>query len=90
MFDRSYLLKVQMLDISTTNHTDQLVCVVMETVGTWASKFIFFAIFQLYPLCRSVLLVIEWLLFNANSAISWQEQVNFQCDDDEIRFVLLV
>jgi hypothetical protein len=22
------------------------------------------------------------------SAISWREQVNFQCDDDEIRFVL--
>jgi hypothetical protein len=31
-------------------------------------------------------------MFNANSAIfsaiSWQEQVNFQWDDDEIRFVL--
>ena len=22
------------------------------------------------------------------SAISWREQVNFQCDDDEVRFVL--
>ena len=37
--------------------------------------------------------VSEWLLFNANSTIfqlcqSWQEQVNFQWDDDEIRFVL--
>ena len=30
----------------------------------------------------------EWLLFNANSAISWREQVNFQWKDDEIRFVL--
>ena len=34
----------------------------------------------------------EWLLFNANSAIvlaiSWREQVNFQWDDDEVRFVL--
>jgi hypothetical protein len=38
----------------------------------------------------------EWLLFNANSAIfqlyhvhdSWLEQVNFQWDDDEVRFVL--
>jgi hypothetical protein len=34
----------------------------------------------------------EWLLLNANSAIfsaiSWQEQVNFQWDDDEVRFVL--
>jgi stringent starvation protein B len=32
------------------------------------------------------------LLFNANSAIfsaiSWSEQVNFQWDDDEVRFVL--
>jgi len=31
-------------------------------------------------------------LFNANSAIfsaiSWREQLNFQCDDDEVRFVL--
>ena len=31
----------------------------------------------------------EWLLFNTNSAvISWREQVNFQWDDDEVRFVL--
>jgi hypothetical protein len=36
----------------------------------------------------------EWLLFNANSAIfllynvSWREQINFQWDDDEVRFVL--
>jgi hypothetical protein len=36
----------------------------------------------------------EWLLFNANSeffsatCISWREQVNFQGDDDEVRFVL--
>ena len=34
----------------------------------------------------------EWLLFNSNSAIvsaiSWWEQVNFQWNDDEIRFVL--
>ena len=33
-----------------------------------------------------------WLLFNANSAmfaaISWREQVSFQWDDDELRFVL--
>jgi len=32
------------------------------------------------------------LLFNANSAnfsaISWREQVNFQWDDDEVRFAL--
>jgi hypothetical protein len=36
--------------------------------------------------------VSEWLLFNANSAIfaaiSRQEQVNSQWDDDELRFVL--
>ena len=35
--------------------------------------------------------VSEWLLFNANSAIFqlyYGEQVNFQCDDDEVRFVL--
>jgi hypothetical protein len=35
--------------------------------------------------------VIEWLLFSANSAIfqlSWREQVNFQWNDDEVRFVL--
>ena len=32
----------------------------------------------------------EWLLFNANSAIFqlYQEQVNFQLNDDEVRFVL--
>jgi hypothetical protein len=34
----------------------------------------------------------EWLLFNANSAIflaiSWQEQVYFQWDDDEVCFVI--
>jgi hypothetical protein len=28
------------------------------------------------------------LLLNANSAISWREQVNFQKDDDDVRFVL--
>jgi hypothetical protein len=27
-------------------------------------------------------------VINANSAISWREQVNFQKDDDEVRFVL--
>ena len=32
--------------------------------------------------------VSEWLLFNAISAISWREQVNFQWGDDDIRFVL--
>ena len=35
----------------------------------------------------------EWLLFNANSAIYQlyqQEQVNFQWDDEEFRFVLFV
>ena len=33
----------------------------------------------------------EWLLLNANSPIFhtiWREQVNFQWDDDEVRFVL--
>ena len=30
----------------------------------------------------------EWVLFNANSAISWREQVNYQWNDDEVRFVL--
>ena len=34
----------------------------------------------------------EWLLLTPNqqlfSYISWQEQVNFQWDDDEVRFVL--
>jgi hypothetical protein len=34
----------------------------------------------------------EWLLLTANqqffSYVSWQGQVNFQWDDDEVRFVL--
>ena len=30
----------------------------------------------------------EWVLFNANSAIFKLYQVNFQWDDDAIRFVL--
>ena len=30
----------------------------------------------------------KWLLFSANSAISWREQVNFQSDDDDVRFIL--
>ena len=34
----------------------------------------------------------EWLLLTPTQQfftyISWQEQVNFQCDDDEVRFVL--
>ena len=42
--------------------------------------------------CRTLTSEREWLLFNANSiffpAISWQEQVNFQWVDDEVRFVL--
>ena len=32
--------------------------------------------------------VSAWLLFNANSAISWREQVNFQWDEDDVCFVL--
>ena len=35
--------------------------------------------------------IIEWLLlhqFSKFAAISWREQVNFQWDDDEVRFVL--
>jgi hypothetical protein len=36
--------------------------------------------------------VSEWLLLNTNSAIfsaiSWWEQVNYQCDDDDVCFVL--
>ena len=35
--------------------------------------------------------VIEWLLLKANSAISaisWREQVCFQWNDDDVRFVL--
>jgi len=50
---------------------------------------------SLYPVSSCFLSlewVSEWLLFNAsNSAISaWsrREQVNFQWDDDEVRFVL--
>ena len=35
-----------------------------------------------------MMIVSEGLLFNANSAISQQEQVNFQWDDDEVRIVL--
>jgi len=33
--------------------------------------------------------VSEWLLFPANSAMSWWKQVNFQWedDDDEVHFV---
>jgi hypothetical protein len=31
--------------------------------------------------------VSELLLFNANSAISCREHINFQRDDDEVRFV---
>jgi len=31
--------------------------------------------------------VSDRLLLNANFAISWREQDNFQCDDDEVRFV---
>jgi len=30
---------------------------------------------------------VVWL-FNTNSAISWREQFNLQCDYDEVRFVL--
>jgi hypothetical protein len=32
-------------------------------------------------------IVIELQLSNF-SAISWREQVNFQCDDDDVRFIL--
>ena len=38
--------------------------------------------------------MIDWLtdccltLIQQFSAISWREQVNFQCDDDEVHFVL--
>jgi hypothetical protein len=33
-------------------------------------------------------MLVKWLLFNANSATLWWEQVNFQWDNDEVRFVL--
>jgi hypothetical protein len=40
----------------------------------------------------ALICVLMRLLINANSgifsAISWREQVNFQLDDDEVRFVL--
>ena len=45
----------------------------------------------LFQLCNSydVRIPDKGLLFNANSALSWREQVNFQWDDDdEVRFVL--
>jgi hypothetical protein len=32
-----------------------------------------------------IIIVSEWLLFNTNLAISWQEQVNFQWNDDKVR-----
>jgi hypothetical protein len=36
--------------------------------------------------------VSDWLSFNVNSnnfsAISWEEQINFQWDDDEVHYVL--
>jgi hypothetical protein len=32
--------------------------------------------------------IIAYLQFSNISAISWREQVNFQWDDDELRFVL--
>ena len=32
-----------------------------------------------------IIIVSDWLLFNTNLAISWQEQVNFQWNDDKVR-----
>jgi hypothetical protein len=37
---------------------------------------------------RSCIVVNEWLLFNPNSVIFQLYQVDFQWDDDEVRFVL--
>ena len=35
-----------------------------------------------------LVLVSEWLLFNANfSAVSWREQVNYQWNDDEVHLL---
>jgi hypothetical protein len=33
-------------------------------------------------------LIVVWRQFSNCSAISWREQVNFQWDDDDVRFVL--
>jgi hypothetical protein len=47
---------------------------------------------SIFNLVKKYVWVREWLSFNANSAIflaiSWREQVNFQWDDDEVRFAL--
>ena len=56
------------------------------------SSFFFFVIKKTYfaQFISEKLRVSEWLLFNASnfSDISWREQINFQWDDDEVRFVL--
>jgi hypothetical protein len=48
--------------------------------------------FKIKLTCILLILMSEWLivayLTEHFSAISWREQVNFQSDDDEVRFVL--
>jgi hypothetical protein len=50
--------------------------------------------FHFHIICRNIQLIkSEWVTvaqcqFNYFSAISWQEQVSFQCDDDEASFIL--
>jgi len=33
-------------------------------------------------------MIVDYRQLRNFSAMSWREQVNFQCDDDEVRFVL--
>ena len=44
------------------------------------------AVFQLYSVSESMIIVLCQL--SNFTAISWQEQINFQWDDDEVTFVL--
>jgi hypothetical protein len=45
---------------------------------------------RLYWLYHSEWVIVVLRQFSKLSAISWREQVNFQWDDDEIRFVVIV
>jgi hypothetical protein len=63
-----------------------LLYIVIHVLSTFTNRMLsYFNVYTFHMLCECVS---NWLLFSNFSAISWREQINFQWDDDEVRFVL--
>jgi hypothetical protein len=87
-----HISKKERVGILLTNINLLLVCACVKSVQWFEMKGSFFVFLILidhhwFNFLFILNRVSEWLFSNF-SAISWQEQVNLQWDDDEVRFVL--